>query len=79
NSFDVVAMDSFSNTELNSNGERKDDWHLMPFETGKTFVMEPYMYPVRGKQELITTISQPIKLRGEIIGSLGFDLSLNEL
>ncbi|MCV5941092.1 hypothetical protein OFN64_30935, partial [Escherichia coli] len=42
-------------------------------------MMEPYMYPVRGKQELITTISQPIKLRGEIIGSLGFDLSLNEL
>ncbi|HAS6868865.1 TPA: methyl-accepting chemotaxis protein [Vibrio parahaemolyticus] len=79
NSFDVVAMDSFSNTELNNNGERKDDWHLMPYETGKTFVMEPYMYPVRGKQELITTISQPIKLRGEIIGSLGFDLSLNEL
>ena len=79
NSFDVVAMDSFSNTELNNNGERKDDWHLMPYEKGKTFVMEPYMYPVRGKQELITTISQPIKLRGEIIGSLGFDLSLNEL
>ncbi|TOM45676.1 methyl-accepting chemotaxis protein [Vibrio parahaemolyticus] len=79
NSFDVVAMDSFSNTEFNNNGERKDDWHLMPYETGKTFVMEPYMYPVRGKQELITTISQPIKLRGEIIGSLGFDLSLNEL
>lgn len=34
-SFDAVAMESFSNTELNSNGERKDDWHLMPYETGK--------------------------------------------
>ncbi|WP_299012885.1 methyl-accepting chemotaxis protein [uncultured Photobacterium sp.] len=78
-SFDPVAMESFSNTELNGNGERKDDWHLMPYETGKTFVMEPYMYPVRGKQELITTISQPIKVNGKIIGSLGFDLSLAEL
>ncbi|EKM30156.1 putative methyl-accepting chemotaxis protein, partial [Vibrio harveyi] len=39
NSFDAVAMESFSNTELNNNGERKDDWHLMPYETGKTFVM----------------------------------------
>lgn len=78
-SFDVVAMESFNNTALNSNGERKDDWHLIPFETGRTFVMEPYMYPVRGKEELITTISQPIKLNGEIIGSLGFDLALNEL
>ena len=72
-------MESFSNTELNSNGERTDDWHLVPFETGKTFVMEPYMYPVRGKEELITTISQPIKLNGKIIGSIGFDLALNEL
>lgn len=79
NSFDAVAMESFSNTELNSNGERKDDWHLMPYQTGKTFVMEPYFYPVRGKQELITTISQPIKQNGKIIGSLGFDLSLHEL
>ncbi|WP_038880556.1 methyl-accepting chemotaxis protein [Vibrio jasicida] len=79
NSFDAVAMESFSNTELNSSGERKDDWHLMPYETGKTFVMEPYFYPVRGKQELITTISQPIKQGGKIIGSLGFDLSLYEL
>ena len=77
--FDAVAMESFSNTELNSNGERKDDWHLVPFETGRTFVMEPYMYPVRGKEELITTISQPIKLNGKIIGSLGFDLALYEL
>ncbi|MCG7588029.1 methyl-accepting chemotaxis protein, partial [Photobacterium sp. OFAV2-7] len=79
NSFDPVAMESFSNTKLNSNGERTDDWHLMPYETGQTFVMEPYMYPVRGKEELITTISQPIKVGGQIVGSLGFDLSLAEL
>lgn len=78
-SFDVVAMESFSNTSKNSNGERKDDWHLIPYETGQTFVMEPYMYPVRGKEELITTISQPIKHNGKIIGSLGFDLALDDL
>ncbi len=79
NGFDPVAMESFSNTTLNNNGERTDDWHLMPFETGSTFVMEPYMYTVRGKEELITTISQPIKINGQIVGSLGFDLSLAEL
>ncbi|MGC3835326.1 cache domain-containing protein [Moritella viscosa] len=77
--FDIVAMDSFNNTALNTNGERTDDWHLIPYETGKNFVMEPYMYPVRGQKELITTISLPLKLSGKIIGSLGFDLSLTEL
>ncbi|GAB2644970.1 methyl-accepting chemotaxis protein [Vibrio panuliri] len=77
--FDALGMESFTNTALNANGERIDDWHLAPYETGRPFVMEPYMYPVRGKQELITTISQPIRLNGKIIGSLGFDLSLHKL
>lgn len=77
--FDALGMASFTNTQLNANGERTDEWHLAPFETGRPFVMEPYMYPVRGKQELITTISQPIRLDGKIIGSLGFDLSLEKL
>ncbi|EGU47909.1 hypothetical protein VII00023_06222 [Vibrio ichthyoenteri ATCC 700023] len=77
--FDALGMASFTNSELNPNGERKDEWHLAPYQTGQTFVMEPYMYPVRGKQELITTISQPIKQNGKIIGSLGFDLALTQL
>lgn len=77
--FDALGMASFSNTDMNANGERVDDWHLMPYQTGRAFVMEPYMYPVRGKQELITTISQPIKIDGKIIGSLGFDLALTKL
>ncbi|MGF1909400.1 methyl-accepting chemotaxis protein [Vibrio kasasachensis] len=77
--FDALGMESFSSSQINNNGERKDEWHLAPYETGRPFVMEPYMYPVRGKQELITTISQPIKVNGKIIGSLGLDLSLEEL
>ncbi|MFT5758137.1 MAG: methyl-accepting chemotaxis protein [Alteromonadaceae bacterium] len=75
--FDYVTMESFSNTEINSNGERKDDWHLKPFETGQLFFMEPYYYEVPGRgQELITTISDVIKVNGQNIGSIGFDLSL---
>jgi len=75
--FDYVTMDSFSNTAMNDNGERKDDWHLKPFETGELFFMEPYYYEVPGRgQELITTISDVIKVNGQHIGSIGFDLSL---
>ncbi|KGJ88287.1 methyl-accepting chemotaxis protein [Colwellia psychrerythraea] len=76
-SYDYVTMDSFSNTTINDNGERKDDWHLKPFETGELFFMEPYYYEVPGRgQELITTISDVIKVNGEHVGSIGFDLSL---
>ncbi|SFD09305.1 methyl-accepting chemotaxis protein [Pseudoalteromonas denitrificans] len=75
--FDYVAMESFSNNKINSNGERTDDWHLKPFETGKLFFMEPYYYDVPGRgKELITTISDVIKVNGQNIGSIGFDLSL---
>ncbi|MCG7495368.1 methyl-accepting chemotaxis protein [Vibrio sp. Of7-15] len=75
--YDYVAMESFSNSAMNDNGERVDDWHLKPYETDKLFLMEPYYYevPSRGK-ELITTISDSIKVNGELIGSVGFDLSL---
>jgi len=75
--FDYVTMDSFSNTAINDNGERTDDWHMKPFETGELFIMEPYYYDVPGKgKELITTISDVIKVNNQNIGSIGFDLSL---
>ncbi len=75
--FDYVAMSSFSNRELNANGEKTDDWHLSPYESGQLFLMEPYYYdvPNRGK-ELITTISNVINLGDQAVGSVGFDLSL---
>ena len=78
--YDFVAMDSFSNTALNSNGERTDDWHLYPFENNKLFVMEPYFYdvPSRGK-ELITTVSDSLEVNGQLVGSIGFDLSLEKI
>ena len=75
-SFEALGMDSFNNTALNSNGERVDDWHLSPFETGQRFVMEPYNYNVRGNEELITTISLPLMKDGNTVGSLGFDWSV---
>lgn len=74
--FEAIGMDSFKNTALNNNGERTDEWHLAPFETGKSFVMEPYYYNVRGNEELITTISLPLRHNNKIVGSLGFDWSI---
>ncbi|PAJ75440.1 chemotaxis protein [Pseudoalteromonas sp. NBT06-2] len=75
--FDYVAMESFSNSKINSNGERTDDWHLKPYETGELFFMEPYYYDVPGRgKEIITTISDVIQVNGQNIGSIGFDLSL---
>ncbi|WP_434355152.1 methyl-accepting chemotaxis protein [Parasalinivibrio latis] len=78
-SFKADGMASFDSTELNANGERKDDWHLMPYQTGHSFVMEPYFYPMNGQQVLITTLSQPLKVNGKIVGSLGFDIALDHL
>ncbi|PQJ89671.1 methyl-accepting chemotaxis protein [Aliivibrio sifiae] len=75
-SFEALGMDSFNNTALNNNGERIDEWHLAPFESGKSFVMEPYYYNVRGNEELITTISLPLRHNNEIVGSVGFDWSI---
>ncbi|MDD9195506.1 methyl-accepting chemotaxis protein [Aliivibrio sp. S3MY1] len=75
-SFEALGMESFTNSGLNNNGERIDEWHLAPFESGKRFVMEPYYYNVRGNQELITTVSLPFLYNNKIVGSLGFDWSI---
>jgi len=76
--FEAIGMDSFKNRKMNQNGERIDEWHLAPFETGEQFVMEPYYYNVRGNEELITTISLPLRHNDHIVGSLGFDWSVKD-
>jgi methyl-accepting chemotaxis protein len=55
------------------------DWYLLPKTTGKEAVTEPYIYPVNGKDVLMTTLTTPIMLNGKFSGMVGIDLSLDFL
>lgn len=70
---------SFDITEslLSKNGE--GDFYILPKKTGKTVVMNPYLYNYSGQKddfEFITSICTPIFLNGGIAGVVGIDIDL---
>jgi methyl-accepting chemotaxis protein len=55
------------------------DWYVVPRQLRKQTVMEPYLYPVEGKEILMTTVSHPILDNGRFVGLTTVDLPLDEL
>ncbi len=56
-----------------------NDWYDIPRKTQKDALIEPYMYPVAGKDVLMATIASPIMVDGKFVGMAGSDLPLQSL
>jgi methyl-accepting chemotaxis protein/methyl-accepting chemotaxis protein-1 (serine sensor receptor) len=54
------------------------DYYLLPVKTGKPALLEPYVYPVDGKDVLMTTISVPMFDQGKAVGYVGADIDLDK-
>ncbi|MFN7090803.1 MAG: methyl-accepting chemotaxis protein [Allorhizobium sp.] len=54
------------------------DYYQLPVKTGKTVLLEPYVYPVDGKDVLMTTISIPVMEYGKALGYVGADIDLDK-
>jgi len=54
------------------------DYYQLPVKTGKSVLMEPYVYPVDGKDVLMTTISVPIFDQGKSVAYIGADIDLDQ-
>ena len=54
------------------------DYYLLPVQTGKPVLVEPYVYPVDGKDVLMTTISVPIRIGDKVVGDAGADIELDK-
>ncbi|MDR1175620.1 MAG: methyl-accepting chemotaxis protein [Treponema sp.] len=55
------------------------DYYLIPMQTGKETVVEPYPYDINGISTLITTLAVPVKNRGRNVGVVGVDLALTRI
>ncbi|GGQ49681.1 methyl-accepting chemotaxis protein [Couchioplanes azureus] len=55
------------------------DWYLVPRKTGKSMVVDPYVYPINGKDVLMTTATAPVMVDGKFAGVVTVDLALAEL
>ncbi|MCD8548194.1 MAG: methyl-accepting chemotaxis protein [Aeromonadaceae bacterium] len=74
---DQAASDGKYDTSLNEFGIRNGEWYLCGKEQGKPCLMEPYVYEISpGQQELMTSLTVPLKRNGQFIGIAGVDLNL---
>jgi methyl-accepting chemotaxis protein len=66
-------------TPMDYETEGLGEYYLCPRRTKQECITEPYLYPVQGKNVLMTSIVAPIMVNGEFYGETGVDLSLNSL
>ncbi len=55
------------------------DYYLLPKQSGRAMALEPYVYPVAGKDVLMTSFNMPILIDGTFMGTGGIDLDLTAL
>jgi methyl-accepting chemotaxis protein/methyl-accepting chemotaxis protein-1 (serine sensor receptor) len=52
------------------------DYYLLAHDKQKTVILEPFLYPIDGKDVLMTSITMPIMVDGKSVGVAGMDISL---
>ena len=57
----------------------KGDYYLIPRDTGRSALIEPYLYPVGNQMVLMVSLVHPLVLSGKFVGISGVDLSLLQL
>jgi methyl-accepting chemotaxis protein len=55
------------------------DFYQLPKNRKKECLIEPYLYPVQGREVLMTSMVAPVMIRGEFRGIVGVDVSLARL
>ncbi|MCX7680738.1 MAG: methyl-accepting chemotaxis protein [Anaerolineae bacterium] len=55
------------------------DYYQVPKRTKKETITEPYLYPVQGRDVLMTSLAVPIVVDGECYGVAGVDIGLEML
>ncbi|MDR1073964.1 MAG: methyl-accepting chemotaxis protein [Treponema sp.] len=52
------------------------DYYQISLKTGREMVLEPYIYNVNGTNTFVTSLTVPIKKNGQVIGVVGYDITL---
>lgn len=55
------------------------DYYQLPKKLRRSVAIEPYIYPVGGKEVLITSFVRPILINGSFAGIAGVDVDLSQL
>ena len=52
------------------------DWYLLARNSGLETIVEPYFYPIAGKQVLMTTVTVPVRRNDKVLGVTTVDMAL---
>ncbi|PKL37459.1 MAG: hypothetical protein CVV44_13990 [Spirochaetae bacterium HGW-Spirochaetae-1] len=55
------------------------DYYLIPKNTQNEAIIDPYIYPIAGKDTLITSLVVPIMVNGRFMGIAGIDVALSDI
>ncbi|MDR3171963.1 MAG: methyl-accepting chemotaxis protein [Treponema sp.] len=55
------------------------EWYLVPRRTGIEAIVDPFFYPIEGKDVLLTTLSAPVKNNGRFAGVVTMDIELTAI
>ena len=55
------------------------DYYVVPKSTGKELITNPYVYPIDGKDTLMTSLITPIMIEGKFVGITTADITLEFL
>ena len=61
------------------NEEETQDWYQKPKKNMGDTMLDPYFYPIRGKETLETSLLSPIIVDGEFYGVIGVDIRIDSL
>ncbi len=79
NDFMVALLEGLEDKTLDENGNRVGEYYLCSKESGKSCVIDPYLYPVDDKEVLLSSLVAPIKVHEQFIGIAGVDISASFL
>lgn len=58
-------------------GYDKESWYLTPKRTKRQYVVDPYLYRVGNREELMITTVTPMLVKGQFVGIVGTDVVIS--
>ena len=75
----LSALVDYENQTRGSNGQRAGEYYLCSKDSKQACVIDPYSYPIDGKNVLLTSLVSPILIGNQFAGIVGVDISLEFL
>ncbi|MBT00124.1 MAG: methyl-accepting chemotaxis protein [Oceanospirillaceae bacterium] len=71
----VENLEGYLDQTVDDNGVRAGEYYLCSKDSGRSCIIDPYLYPIDGVETLLTSLVAPIKSQGRFIGIAGVDIS----